>query len=107
MTSDFYNFFYQYWFPGPPWVHAEHYLARSPISLVGNVTTPTMVLTGEVDYRTPMSESEQYYQALKIQKVDTALVRFPGASHSIASRPSQLIAKVAHILKWFGRYRIE
>ena len=95
---------YQYWFPGPPWEHMEHYMERSPLSLVGNVTTPTMVLTGEVDYRTPMSESEQYYQALKIRKVDTALVRIPGASHGIASRPSQLIAKVAHILKWFDTY---
>ena len=72
---------------------------------MGNVKTPTMLLTGEQDYRTPMSESEQYYQALKLRKVDAALVRIPGASHSIANRPSQLIAKVAHILKWFERYR--
>jgi dipeptidyl aminopeptidase/acylaminoacyl peptidase len=83
----------------------EHYMKRSPLSLVGNVTTPTMLLTGEVDYRTPMSESEQYYQALKLRKVDTALVRIPGASHGIAERPSQLIAKVAHILKWFEIHR--
>jgi len=73
--------------------------------LVGNVTTPTMLLTGEVDYRTPMSESEQFYQALKLRKVDTALVRIPGASHGIADRPSQLIAKVAHVLKWFEIHR--
>ena len=105
LNADGYAFYYQYWFPGPPWEHMEHYMKRSPISLVGNVTTPTMLLTGEVDYRTPMSESEQYYQALKIRKVDTALVRIPEASHGIANRPSQLIAKVAHILKWFETYR--
>ncbi len=104
LTSDAYNFFYKYWFPGFPWDHVEHYWKRSPLSLVGNVTTPTMVLTGEEDYRTPMSESEQYYQALKLRKVDSALVRIPGASHGIASRPSQLIAKVAHILEWFRRH---
>ncbi len=80
-------------------------MKRSPLSLVGNVTTPTMLLTGEVDYRTPISESEQYYQALKLRKVPTALVRIPGASHGIANRPSQLIAKVAHILKWFEIHR--
>ena len=74
------------------------------MSLVGNVTTPTMLLTGEEDYRTPMSESEQYYQALKIRKIDTALVKIPGAGHGIAKRPSQLIAKVAYILKWFEMY---
>jgi dipeptidyl aminopeptidase/acylaminoacyl peptidase len=76
-------------------------MKRSPISLVGNVKTPTMLLTGEADYRTPMSESEQYYQALKLRQIDTALVRVPGASHGIASRPSHLLAKVAYILKWF------
>ena len=101
LTADNYAFYYKYWFPGPPWEHMEHYMKRSPLSLVGNVTTPTMLLTGEADYRTPISESEQYYQALKLRKVDTALVRIPGASHGIANRPSQLIAKVAHILKWF------
>jgi len=101
LTSDGYAFFTQYWFPGFPWDHAEHYLKRSPLSLVGNVTTPTMLLTGEQDYRTPISESEQFYQALKLRKIDTALVRVPGSSHSIAARPSHLISKVAHILKWF------
>ena len=73
----------------------EEYLKRSPISLVGNVTTPTMLMTGEEDYRTPIAESEQYYQALKLRGIDTALVRIPGASHGIAARPSHLIAKVS------------
>ena len=105
LTADSYNYFYKYWFPGPPWEHTQQYMDRSPISLVGNVTTPTMLLTGESDYRTPISETEQYYQALKIRKVDSVMVRIPGASHGIAARPSNLIAKVAHILEWFERYR--
>jgi acylaminoacyl-peptidase len=94
-----------YWFPGTPWENLEHYMQRSPIHHVGNVTTPTMLITGEVDWRTPMSESEQFYQALKSQKVPAALVRIPEASHNIAGRPSHMIAKVQHILAWFGRYR--
>jgi dipeptidyl aminopeptidase/acylaminoacyl peptidase len=81
-------------------------MKRSPLSLVGQVKTPTMVMTGEADFRTPISESEQYYQALKLRRVDTALVRVPGASHDIAARPSQLIAKAAHILAWFEKYRL-
>ena len=105
LTADMYNYFYKYWFPGLPWEHQEAYMKRSPISLVGNVSTPTMLLTGTEDYRTPMSETEQYYQALKLRKIDTALVRIPGASHSIGSRPSQLLAKVAHILKWFETHK--
>ncbi len=107
LTADMYNFFWKYWFPGPPWEHVEHYWQRSPLSLVGNVTTPTMLLTGEEDWRTPISESEQFYQALQLRGVDSALVRFPGASHGIASRPSRLIAKVAHILKWFEMHDVE
>jgi len=107
LTSDAYNFFSRYWFPGPPWENAEHYLKRSPLSLIGNVKTPTMLLTGENDYRTPMSESEQYYQALKLRKIDTALVRIPDASHGLEGRPTQLMSKVAHILKWFETHRTD
>ncbi|MFT5478858.1 MAG: dipeptidyl aminopeptidase/acylaminoacyl peptidase [Planctomycetota bacterium] len=107
LTADAYNFFYKYWFPGFPWDHQEQYWKRSPLSLVGNVTTPTMLLTGEVDYRTPISESEQYYQALKLLRVDTAMVRIPEASHGIAARSSHLIAKVVHILEWFERHTDE
>ena len=104
LTADSYNFFSRYWFPDMPWKVPEQYLARSPISFVDRITTPTMLLTGEDDYRTPISESEQFYQALKLRQVDTALVRIPGASHGIASRPSHLIGKVAHVLAWFKRY---
>ena len=104
LNADAYSFFSQYWFPGPPWDHAEHYLKYSPISYVGNVSTPTMLLTGEADYRTPMSETEQYYQALQLRGVDTAMVRIPEATHAIYRRPSNLMAKVAYILHWFERH---
>lgn len=98
------SFFHRYWFPAPPWEDPQPYFDRSPLSLVGRVTTPTMLLTGEVDHRTPMPESEQYYAALKIRGVDAALVRVPGASHGIANRPSDLVEKAAHVLAWFARY---
>jgi len=104
LSADAYSYFTQYWFPGPPWEHLEHYMGRSPISLVGNVTTPTMLMTGEADYRTPISETEQYYQALQIAGVETAMVRIPEASHAIYRRPSNLMAKVGYILHWFERY---
>uniref|UniRef100_UPI00404B4A38 S9 family peptidase n=1 Tax=Fulvivirga sp. TaxID=1931237 RepID=UPI00404B4A38 len=105
LYSDNPSFFYRYWMPGLPWDHLEHYMKRSPISLVGNVTTPTMLLTGESDYRTPIAESEQYYAALKLAKVESAMVRIPGAPHGIAGRPSNLIAKVQAILMWFEKYK--
>ncbi|PKP40153.1 MAG: peptidase S9 family protein, partial [Bacteroidetes bacterium HGW-Bacteroidetes-13] len=98
------GFFYKYWFPGKPWEATENYLKRSPISLVGNVKTPTMLLTGEQDFRTPISESEQYYAALKLQGVETAMVRIPNASHALNNRPSMLMSKTASILSWFNHY---
>jgi acylaminoacyl-peptidase len=105
LTADMSPFFYRYWFSAPPWERPEEYLRRSPLALVGNVKTPTMLMTGEQDYRTPMSESEQFYQALKLRRVETALVRVPDAPHEMIVRPSQLIAKVTHILAWFEKYR--
>ncbi len=107
LTADAYPFFYKYWFDKPPWEDPMAYWRRSPLSLVGNVSTPTMLLTGEADYRTPISESEQYYQALKLRGIDTAMVRVPEAPHFIAGRPSNLIAKVDNILAWFARYRTD
>jgi acylaminoacyl-peptidase len=104
LTADLTNVFYKYWFPAPPWEDYEAYWRRSPLSLVGNVTTPTMVVTGEQDYRTPISESEQFYQALRIRGVPTLLVRVPGAPHSLDQRPSQLASRIAHILAWFARH---
>ncbi|MGB5256807.1 MAG: S9 family peptidase [Woeseiaceae bacterium] len=104
LTTDIATFMPAYWFSDPPWVDPQPYWDRSPLSLVGNVTTPTALLTGEQDHRTPITESEQYYQALKLRKIDTALIRVPEASHGIAARPSHLIAKVDNILGWFARY---
>jgi dipeptidyl aminopeptidase/acylaminoacyl peptidase len=106
LTADANNFFYKYWFGAQPWEKPEEYWKRSPLSLVGNVKTPTMLLTGEADYRTPIEESEQYYQALKLRKIDTVMVRVPEASHGgLVARPSNLIAKVDNILAWFEKYR--
>jgi len=105
LYADNIGYFYKYWFKDFPWNDPESYLKRSPISYVGNVKTPTMVLTGEKDYRTPMAESEQFYAGLKLNKVETMLVRIPNANHGIASKPSNLIAKVNAITAWFEKYK--
>jgi dipeptidyl aminopeptidase/acylaminoacyl peptidase len=96
----------RYWFAKKPWEDPESYWKFSPLSLVGNVKTPTLVVVGSEDYRTPVSESEQYFAALQIQGVPTALVKVPGASHGgFTSRPSQSAAKAAAILAWFEKYK--
>jgi len=82
------------------------YWQRSPLSLVGNVKTPTIVVVGSEDFRTPDSEAEQYYEALQLRGVPTMLVKVPGASHeTFTDRPSQSAAKASAILAWFDRYR--
>ena len=92
-------------YPGQPWENFEGYWKFSPLSLVGQVETPTMVLVGMDDLRTPPSEAKQLYHALKLRKIETVLVEIPGASHGIANKPSNLITKVAHTLAWLNKYR--
>ncbi len=104
LAGDIARFVSRHWFRAQPWEQPEEYWRRSPLSIVNNVKTPTMVMVGEEDFRTPAWEAEQFYTALKVQKVDTVLVRVPGASHLIARRPSQLIAKVDNIMGWFAKY---
>jgi len=106
LTMDNTLFTSRYWFTKLPWEDPMSYWNRSPLSLVGNVKTPTLVVVGGDDYRTPVSESEQYYAALQIRGVPTALVKVPGASHGgLAARPSQSAAKASAIIAWFDRYR--
>jgi dipeptidyl aminopeptidase/acylaminoacyl peptidase len=105
LTVDEYNFMAKYWFGKMPWEDPMAYWNRSPLSLVGNVKTPTLVIVGDQDARTPPSESEQYYQALQLRGVATALIRVPGASHGgLTARPSQSASKAQAILGWFERY---
>jgi len=108
LTTDFAAGFSPYWRKERPWEDPQGYWKYSPLSLVGNVKTPTLVVVGSNDFRTPVSEAEQYYTALQMRGIPTALVKVPGASHgSIAARPSQAAAKASAILAWFDRYRTD
>jgi len=66
------------------------------------------VVVGSEDYRTPVNQAEQYYTALQLRGIPTALVKVPGASHgTIAARPSQAAAKASAIIAWFDKYRTD
>ena len=104
LSADIAAFVKRHWIRAEPWEDPDAFLERSPIMLVENVTTPTMLMVGEEDWRTPTWEAEQFYTALKLRGVDTVLVRVPGAPHYIAGRPSRLIAKTDNIMGWFARY---
>ena len=108
LTTDGYNGMLKYWFGAQPWENPDLLWAHSPLSLAGHVTTPTLLMVGEEDHRTPGSEAEQFYAALQLRGIPTGLVRVPGASHhGLAERPSQLTAENAAILAWFARYRTD
>ncbi len=105
LTADISSFVARYWFPSMPWDDPDHYRKRSLLSLVKNVKTPTMLMTGEADFRTPISEAEQFYQALKLLKVESALVRVPDEPHGISRHPSHHIAKMLYVVGWFDQHR--
>jgi dipeptidyl aminopeptidase/acylaminoacyl peptidase len=94
-------------FADRPWQSIEEHWRRSPLRLVGNVETPTMLLTGELDLRTPMSQTEEYYQALKLRKVDTVLVRIQNEYHGVGARhPSNRIRRMLYVHTWFDKHRV-
>jgi len=87
-----------------PWDDPTEHIRRSPITYVGNVTTPTMMMTGVMDLRTPISQTEQFYQALKAQKKPTAMIRFEGEWHGTSSKPSNFLRTQLYLRKWFERW---
>ena len=87
-----------------PWEDPMEFAVRSPLHYVANVTTPTMVMTGEADLRTPMGQSEEYYRALKMLKKETLLVRMPDEYHGWR-RPSHQLAQQLYLMAWFEKFR--
>ena len=91
-------------FERPFWEDAEEWMDRSSIFHVGSVTTPTMLMTGENDLRTPMGQTEEYYQALKMLKVPTAMVRFNDEFHGTSSKPSNFLRTQLYLRYWFEKH---
>ncbi|MFW6078459.1 MAG: S9 family peptidase, partial [Gemmatimonadota bacterium] len=87
-----------------PWDDPSEHLERSPLMYVGNVTTPTMLMTGENDLRTPISQTEEFYQALKMRRVPTAMIRFNDEWHGTSSNPSNFMRTQLYLRSWFERW---
>jgi len=87
-----------------PWEDPAEHLKRSPLMYVGNVKTPTMLMTGVNDLRTPISQTEEYYQALKLRQVPTAMIRFNDEWHGTSSKPSNFMRTQLYLRSWFERY---
>jgi dipeptidyl aminopeptidase/acylaminoacyl peptidase len=91
-------------FENLPWDDPTEHLQRSPLMYVGNVTTPTMLMTGENDLRTPMPQTEEYYQALKMERVPTAMLRFRNEWHGTSSTPSNFLRSQLYLRSWFEKW---
>lgn len=89
-----------------PWEDPDEYAARSPLHYVANVTTPTMVMTGEADLRTPIVQTEEFYRALRILKKPALMVRMPGEFHGWR-RPSHRLLQQLYLLAWFDKWRTD
>ncbi|MBC7895434.1 MAG: S9 family peptidase [Cytophagaceae bacterium] len=91
-------------FARPFWEDPSEHLKRSPIMYVGNVKTPTMLMTGVQDLRTPMPQTEEFYEALKFRKVPTAMIRFNEEWHGTSSKPSNYLRTQLYLRSWFERW---
>jgi len=95
------------WFHKAPWEDPQDFAARSPITHVANVTTPTMYVLGDQDYRTPPSDGgEMMFRALKYRKIPTVMVRFPRENHELSrsGEPKHRVERLQHIVGWMDQW---
>jgi dipeptidyl aminopeptidase/acylaminoacyl peptidase len=102
-TTDVPLFTFQ-WFEKPFWEDPKAWLEHSTLMHVGKVKTPTLLMTGELDLRTPMPQSEEYYVALKMRGVPAALLRFESEYHGTSSRPSNWLRTQLYMMSWYNKY---
>lgn len=92
------------YFRGPPWEHLDHYIEKSPLFRLDQVTAPTLIHHGEEDRAVPTQQGWEFYRAM--QQMGTAPVRFllyPGEPHGLQEISHQR-RKMEEDLKWFDTY---
>ena len=97
--------YYSLFFKKLPWEDPTEYLKHSSVMYAGNVKTPTLLMTGVLDMRTPMPQSEEFYEALKLRGVPTALIRMNGEYHGTTSIPSNFMRTQLYLRYWFDKYK--
>jgi len=87
----------------PPWENPDDYLRQSPITYVGNVKTPTLLIHSENDHRCIIEQAEQFYIALKKLGIEAEFLRYPNESHGLSrgGQPWHRIHRLRHIVDWF------
>ena len=93
------------WFEKPFWEDPSNWLDRSPIMRTGYIQTPTLFMTGVLDIRTPMPQTEEMYVALKEAGVETTLIRMNEEWHGTSSKPSNWFRTYGYLTEWYDRYK--
>ena len=93
-------------FDAPFWEKPEQWIKQSSLAYVGNVKTPTLLMTGELDLRTPIPQTEEYYSALKMRKVPVVMLRFNGEYHGTGSKPSNFVRTQLYMMSWYQQHRL-
>lgn len=89
---------------GTPWENLDVWMRISyPFFEADSIITPTLFLVGEKDFNVPLIGSEQMYQALRHNNIDTKLIIYPGENHGLSS-PTNRIHRMNSYLEWYARY---
>jgi dipeptidyl aminopeptidase/acylaminoacyl peptidase len=93
-------------FETTPWDDPQRYAFHSPLTYVGNIKTPLLILHSEQDLRCPIEQAEQLWTALKYLKREVEFVRFEGQSHGLSrfGHPKLRVERLNLIAEWFERY---
>ena len=105
-TTDIPGFTFSF-FQQPYWEDPSKWLEHSSLMYVGNVKTPTAVMTGEQDMRTPMAQSEEYFAALKVRGVPARLLRFNDQYHGTGTKPSNNMRTMLYMMSWYNKYTLD
>ena len=79
---------------------------KSPLKYAKNAHTPTLFIHSTKDYRCPVSEGMQMFQALKLNNTQTRFVMFYGENHELSrsGKPKNRIRRLKEICDWFDEY---
>jgi dipeptidyl aminopeptidase/acylaminoacyl peptidase len=105
-TSDIGHLFNEVEIGGLPWEIPEKYAERSPLTHAKHIHTPLLIIHSEDDLRCPIEQAEQLYVALKKQRKETVLVRFPDENHELSrsGKPRHRLERFRIIIDWFTKH---
>ncbi|RBY86708.1 S9 family peptidase [Blastococcus sp. TBT05-19] len=96
------------------WYFTDQYLGTEPERVAGQspmvtaaaITTPTLVVHSEEDWRTPLEQGQRLYVELRRRGVPAELLVFPGEGHELSrsGRPRHRLARFEHVLRWWARW---